>query len=144
MFKEALLEHNDYSIKDQLRKVEKVKADKDAKDYLCPIKSEEHRELGNQRFEKGEYKEAIIEYNEGLKRDPNNLKIFSNRCFAYIKVLDLANALKDADKCIEMDPKMIKAWMRKGNIHHLMKEYHKAMTAYDKGLEIDPENKDLQ
>lgn len=127
-----------------MKKIEKAKAEQDAKDYINPEKSEELRIEGNAKFEAGDFREAIALYNDGLKRDPNNVKIFSNRCFAYIKVLDLANALKDADKCLEFDPKMIKAWVRKGNIHHLMKEYHKAMTAYDNGLKIEPENKDLQ
>merc|ERR1712046_141448 len=28
--------------------------------------------------------------------------------------------------------------------HHLMKEYHKAMNAFEKGLKIDPDNKDCK
>jgi stress-induced-phosphoprotein 1 len=49
-------------------------------------------------------------------------------------------ALKDADRCIELDPTFIKAYSRKGNCHHLMKEYHKAMKAFDDGLKLDPMN----
>lgn len=144
LFKDALLEDNDYSIKEQMKKVEAVKKEQERLAYLSPEKGEEHRVKGNDFFQEGKFREAIAEYDEGLKRDPNNVKIYSNRCFAYIKVLDLANALKDADKCIEMDPKMVKAWVRKGNIHHLMKEYHKAISAYDSGLKLEPENADLK
>lgn len=56
--------------------------------------------------------------------------------------MDINQGLKDADKCIELDPKFVKAYARKGNCHHLMKEYHKAMKAYEDGLKIDPTNKD--
>lgn len=43
-----------------------------------------------------------------------------------------------------MDPNFIKAYFRKGTIHHLMKEYHKALQCFDQGLKIDPENKDCK
>ena len=57
--------------------------------------------------------------------------------------MDIVAALKDADKCIELDPNFVKAYVRKGTCHHLMKEYHKAMKAYDDGLKIDSSNKEL-
>ena len=56
--------------------------------------------------------------------------------------MEYHTALKDADKCIELDPKFVKAYARKGTCHHMMKEYHKAMAAFDIGLKIDPTNQD--
>ena len=50
--------------------------------------------------------------------------------------------MKDAEKAVEIDPKFIKGWVRKGKCHQMMKEYHKALEAYDKGLAIDASNKD--
>ena len=58
--------------------------------------------------------------------------------------MEFAYALKDAEKCLEIDPNFVKAYFRKGTIHHLMKEYHKALQAYDQGLKLDPENKDCK
>ena len=52
--------------------------------------------------------------------------------------------MKDADKCLALDPTFVKAWGRKGTIHHFMKEYHKALDCFDKGLKIDPESKDCK
>jgi stress-induced-phosphoprotein 1 len=51
-------------------------------------------------------------------------------------------AIKDADKCVQMDPSVPKAWARKGTSHHMLKEFHKALEAFDKGLKLDPSNKD--
>jgi len=58
--------------------------------------------------------------------------------------MEANSALKDAEKCLELDPKFIKAYSRKGTCHHLMKEYHKALKAYDDGLKIDPNNKECK
>lgn len=142
-YKKAMMEHNDYSFKEALRKVEKKKKEEEDLAYIDPAKSEEHREAGNLLFKEGDFPSAIKEYDEGLKRDPNNVKIFSNRAAAYIKLMEFPTAMKDITKGLELDPNFVKLWTRKGNIHFMMKEYHKALEAYDKGLKIEPENKEL-
>ena len=38
----------------------------------------------------------------------------------------------------------MKGWARKGTCHQLQKEYHKAMEAFEKGLSIDPNNKECK
>lgn len=58
--------------------------------------------------------------------------------------MEFNSALKDADMCIELDPKFIKAFARKGTCHHFMKEYNKALKSFDEGLKIDPDNKDCK
>jgi stress-induced-phosphoprotein 1 len=95
---------------------------------------------GNEIFKAGDYPGALKEYNEGMRRNPKSVAILSNRCAAYIKLMDFNTALKDADKCIELDPKFVKAYARKGSCHHMMKEYHKAMKAYEDGIKIDPQS----
>src|SRR5205823_9964219 len=114
------------------------------KAYLSPEKAEEHRLKGNELFQAGNFPDAVKEYSEGLRRDPLNKNIFSNRCAAYIKLMEFGCALKDAEKCLEIDPKFVKAYARKGTIQHMMKEYHKALATFEKGLTIDPDNKDCK
>merc|ERR1712232_1534376 len=41
---------------------------------------------------------------------------------------------------LELDPQYVKAWARKGDIEFFMKEYHKSMESYKKGLGIDSTN----
>lgn len=142
LYEAALLENKDHGIKMSLQKAMKLKKDKEAKDYINPEIAEEHRLKGNELFKEGKYPLALKEYDEGLRRDPKSIAIYSNRCATYQKLMEFNTALKDADKCIEMDPKFVKAYSRKGTCHHMMKEYHKALKAFDEGLKIDPENKD--
>jgi stress-induced-phosphoprotein 1 len=142
MYNKALVENNDHSIKMALQKAQKTKKDEEAKAYINPEIAEEHRLKGNDLFKDGNYPAAIKEYEEGLKRNPTSTAIFSNRCATYIKLMEPTTALKDAEKCLELDPKFVKAYARKGTCHHLMKEYHKAMKAFEDGLKIDPASKD--
>jgi len=50
------------------------------------------------------------------------------------------DALRDLDECLKLDPKFVKAYSRKGAAHFWMKEYNKALKAYEDGLKIEPEN----
>lgn len=142
-YKKAMLESNDYTFKDAMKKVEKAKKKAEDEAYIDPVKSEEHREAGNKLFKEGDFPGAIKEYDEGLRRDPNNVKIYSNRAYAYIKLMEFPTALKDINKGLEIDSQFVKLWVRKGSIHYMMKEYHKALEAYDKGLNIEPANQEL-
>jgi stress-induced-phosphoprotein 1 len=116
--------------------------DKANKEYLDPEMAEQHRIKGNELYKEGSYPKAVQEYNEGLRRNPVSVALLSNRSATYVKLMEFNTALKDADKCIELDPKFVKAYARKGSCHHMMKEYHKAMKAYEDGLKIDPTSKE--
>lgn len=125
-----------------LQKAQKMKKEADDAAYVNPEIAEQHRQKGNELFKEGKYPLALKEYDEGLKRDPKAVAIYSNRCATYIKLMEFVYGLKDAEKCIELDPKFVKAYSRKGTCQHFMKEYHKALKSFDDGLKIDATNKD--
>ena len=58
--------------------------------------------------------------------------------------MEPVRGLQDAEKALELDPEFVKGWCRKGTCHQLQKEYHKAMEAFEKGLAIDPNNKECK
>jgi stress-induced-phosphoprotein 1 len=141
-YQDALLEDNATVIKDALKKLQKDKKDADVKAYLNPEIAEEHKKKGNEFFKDGKFPDAIKEFDEGLRRDPKNVNLYTNRSFAFIKLLEPSQGMKDALKALDLDPTFVKAWARKGTCHQMMKEYHKALEAYDKGLGLDSSSKE--
>lgn len=139
-YKQAILEDNIPATVDAMKRIEKKKKEAEALAYQDPAKSEEHKEKGNELFKAGNYPGAIKEFEEGLRRNPKNKGIFSNRCLAYIKLMEPVAGLKDAEECIKLDPTFVKAYARKAQCQTLMKEYHKALASYDEGLKLDPES----
>ena len=113
----ALLENNDPQIKDSMKRLEKVKKDADAKAYINPEIAEAHKNAGIELFKSGNFPGAVKEFDEGLRRDPTNIALYSNRSAAFIKLLEPAQGLRDANKALELDPKFVKAWARKGTCH---------------------------
>jgi stress-induced-phosphoprotein 1 len=126
-YKSALLEDNAGSIKDSLRRCEKLKKEADAVAYINPEIANEHKDKGNELFKAGSFPAAIKEFDEGARRDPKNKAIFSNRCACYLKLMDPHAAIKDAERALAIDPLFVRAWSRKGTAHQMTKEYHKAM-----------------
>ena len=121
-----------------MKRCEKQKKEAEAKAYLNPDIANEHKDKGNALFKEGSFPAAIKEFDEGLRRDPKNKACYSNRAACYLKLMDPVQALKDADKAVALDKDFVRAWARKGTAHQMMKEYHKAMEAFEKGLKLDP------
>ena len=133
-FKEACLEDNAAAHKDAVKRCEKLKKAADALAYINPEIAETHKDAGVEFFKQGQFPEALKEFIEGLRRDPKNKAIYSNRCATYLKLMDPHSALKDADMTLQIDPLFVRGWARKGTAHQMSKEYHKALEAFDKGL----------
>lgn len=140
MYDRALLECNDYKVKEAKRNCEQQKKMFEEQQYLDPVKAEGAKERGNKLFREGNFIAAIKEYDESIKRNPKVAAVYLNRGMALMKILDYMKALDDINKAIELDPNYVKAYAKKGNIHYFMKEYHKAIDDYNKGLSLDPSN----
>lgn len=95
-------------------------------------------------FRDGNFPGAVKEFDEAIRRDPTNASYFSNRSYAYIKLMEPVRGKEDAEKCLSLDPTFIKGFFRKATCHTLMKEYHKTMETCESGLKVDPENKELK
>ena len=67
-----------------------------------------NRGLSHQRT--SQYKEAIADYDEVLKRDPAFGSALTNRGKVYFSLGDLERALADLDQAIATDPKDYKAY----------------------------------
>ncbi|CAE7215506.1 unnamed protein product [Symbiodinium pilosum] len=140
MYNKALTEDNSRQTRNALRQVERAKEKHEKEQYLDVTKAQEHRERGNEYFKANSMVEAKQEYDEAIRRNPQDAKLFSNRAAAFTKLLAFPDALRDLDECLRLEPTFVKAYSRKGAAHFYMKEYHKALAAYDKGLALDPEN----
>jgi len=144
MYDKALMEDNNRSTRNALRELERAQEKYEKESYFDPVKAEAHREAGNQFFKGNKYADAKGEYDEAVKRNPKDAKLYSNRAAALTKLMSYPDALRDLDECIKLDPKFIKAYSRKGAAHYWMKEYNNAMKAYAAGLKIDPDNQECK
>ncbi|KAL1190866.1 Hsp70-Hsp90 organizing protein 3 [Cardamine amara subsp. amara] len=142
-FQKALTEHRNPDTLKKLNDAEKAKKELEQQEYFDPKIAEDEREKGNGFFKEQKYPEAVKHYSEAIKRNPNDVRAYSNRAGCYTKLGALPEGLKDAEKCIELDSSFTKGYSRKGAIQFFMKEYDKAMETYQEGLKHDPKNQEL-
>jgi len=126
-----------------LKKAEKIKEERDRLAKIDPQRALEHKEKGNKLFQEGQIPEAIKEYTEAIDRNPSDHVPFSNRAACYMKLAEYRLAIKDADECIKLKPDFVKGWIRKAHSHYFVKEYEKALEAYDKGMQLEPNNQEM-
>ncbi|CAL4886419.1 unnamed protein product [Urochloa decumbens] len=142
-FQKALTEHRNPDTLKKLNEAEKAKKELEQQEYYDPKLADEEREKGNEFFKQQKYPEAIKHYTEALRRNPKDPRVYSNRAACYTKLGAMPEGLKDAEKCLELDPTFTKGYTRKGAIQFFMKEYDKAMETYQAGLKLDPNNQEL-
>ncbi|GFZ06973.1 stress-inducible protein [Actinidia rufa] len=142
-FQKALTEHRNADTLKKLNEAEKAKKELEKQEYFDPKIANEEREKGNEFFEERNYPEAVKHYTEAIKRNPSDPKAYSNRAACYVKLGAIPEGLKDAEKCIEVDPSFVRGYSRKGAIQFLMKEYDKALEMYQEGLKHEPRNQEL-
>ncbi|KAI6105404.1 chaperone [Pisolithus sp. B1] len=136
-FQKSLSEHRDASVLAKLQSTEKAIAEAERKAYIDPAKSAIAREEGNTAFKNGDFASAVKLYTESIKRDPSDARGYNNRAAAYMKLMALPEALKDAEEAIKVDPNFVKAYIRKANVLHSMREYTKALEALQTAETID-------
>ncbi|CAK8676814.1 unnamed protein product [Clavelina lepadiformis] len=139
-FDKSLAEQRTKDVLAKAQQCEKAMAEAERLAYINPELSLEEKKKGNDFYNAGKYPEALKCYNEAIKRNPDNATLYSNRAACYMKLLEFRLALKDCDECVQKDPNFIKGHIRKGGALEAMKEFSRAVDAYQKALEVDPNN----
>eukprot|EP00741_Cyanophora_paradoxa_P015303 tig00000194_g14772.t1 len=106
--------------------------------------AEAEKEKGNSFFKQGSYVEAIAAYTESLRLQPDNAIVHANRSMALIKLERWAEAEADASASIALDPKYVKAYVRRATASSALGKHLAAVHDFQKALELDPPNKDAK
>ncbi|PYH43592.1 Hsp90 cochaperone STI1 [Aspergillus saccharolyticus JOP 1030-1] len=136
-YHKALTEHRTPDVLTKLRNAEKAKVTAEKEAYIDPAEAEKARELGQSKFQDGDWPGAVDAFTEMTKRAPEDPRGFSNRAAALIKLMAFPQAVQDCDEAIKRDPKFIRAYMRKAQALIAMKEYNKALDVCTEASEHD-------
>jgi tetratricopeptide (TPR) repeat protein len=99
-------------------------------------------ELGNLYFMSGAYNQAIYAYNRSIQLDCNFGRPYSNLALTYVQQGKYQEAIELYRSSIELladNKEKAISWSRLGNVYRHLKEYNKAVVAYQQADELDPE-----
>ncbi|KAL8280012.1 hypothetical protein RQP46_007593 [Phenoliferia psychrophenolica] len=102
--------------------------------------AEKAKASGNQAMAKKDYQGAIRSYGEAIEHDAGNAVYWSNRAAAHSQLSAHDAAISDAKQALKIDPTFSKAYSRLGHAQYSSGHYRDAVEAYEKGLEMDPNN----
>ncbi|MDR2151617.1 MAG: tetratricopeptide repeat protein [Helicobacteraceae bacterium] len=93
---------------------------------------------GKSAFERGDFRQALINFDELIKTYPNNAEAYYNRGLAYYNLGDHKKAIADYDRAIKIDPKYANAYVNRGLAYYNLGEYKKALADSNRAIKIDP------
>ncbi|QYX30608.1 serine protease [Sphaerospermopsis torques-reginae] len=85
-----------------------------------------------------EYKQAIDDYTQAIKIDPENAEYYKNRGLAYFQLKDYKQAINDYTQAIKIDPKDALYYVGRGLAYFQLKDYKQAINDYTQAIKIDP------
>lgn len=108
-------------------------------------------ELTDLYVQAGRLREAVLEAEQMLKRNPNNVEAHRLLGRIYVRMIGdpaagrldegmLRRATEQFQKVTEKDPSDIDAWVTLGRLHRMAQNSVEAEKAFRKALELDPDN----
>lgn len=134
------------NIDEEALKVREVNLSDDEKKKLRKD-AEELKNQGNNHFKSSNYDKAIETYTQGIQTCPlafdnDRAILYANRAAAKSKCDKKTSAIDDCTKAIELNPKYLKALLRRAQLYEQDDKLDEALEDYKKILEIDSSNWD--
>ena len=98
--------------------------------------AENYLEAGNKAFQRGEYKDAIANYDRAIELKPDYAGAYHNRGIAKAIMEDYRGTIADYDRTIELKSDDASAYYIRGLAKVNLKDYHDAIKDYSRAIEL--------
>ena len=139
-FEKAKSEFSKASMDDSLR----TSAQLNLKTINDILKKKIKKETGNHIFkgiqydDQGNYAQAIVEFTNAIKINPDYADSYNKRGLVYYNQAQYEQSIKDYGIAIQLNPKYTDAYNNRGIIYFDMEKYDLAISDYSKAIELDP------
>jgi tetratricopeptide (TPR) repeat protein len=84
------------------------------------------------------YDQAITDYTQAIKLDPNNTVAYSERGRVYKAKWDYDKAIADYNQAIRLDPNSAKRYISRGGVYDDKGDKDRAIADYNQAIKLDP------
>lgn len=103
--------------------------------------AEAAKEKGNAAFKEKQWQKAVNFYIEAIKLNGKVATYYSNRAAAFLELTSYRQAEADCTSAIDLDPKSVKAYLRRGTAREMLGYYKDAIDDFNHALVLEPMNK---
>jgi len=103
-----------------------------------PRDADSYTNRGIAYVEKGQYDQAISEFNKALEINPKDTEAYYNRGLAYYDKGQYDKAISDYTKALEINPRDVEAHNNRGVAYGKKGQYDQAISDFTKAMEINP------
>ena len=89
-------------------------------------------------YDQGNYKAAILAYNQAIQINPNYSYAYNNRGNARYQLKDYQKAIADFNRAIELNPNLAMAYNNRGNARDDLGDKQQAIADYDRAIKLNP------
>ena len=91
---------------------------------------------GRTFLDKKQWDEAIAQFNEALKLDPEFVPALKNRGAAYLGTQDYNRAIADYDAAIRLEPKYAEHYYNRAQAYLGTQDYNRAIADFNKAIDL--------
>ena len=103
-----------------------------------------HYNLGNVYAGMGRLDEAITQYREAERVDPNDIDVLVNLGNSYVRTGRLDEAILKYEDVLKLKPDLVDAHNNLGVLYRRLGKYEEALSTLKRAVNLDPDNADIR
>jgi tetratricopeptide (TPR) repeat protein len=98
---------------------------------------------GNAYLMSGRYQQALEDYNNAIRLDPNIAKVYNNRGLTNMYLGRYEQALEDFNNSINLNNQESRTYYNRGEVFKTLNNYQRALEDYAKSIKLNPLDKNV-
>ena len=105
---------------------------------IAQTTSSEFFNLGVDEMQRGNYHQAIENFNQAIQIKEDFAVAYSDRCLAYLYLQDYHQAIADCTQAINFSPKNVEAYLNRGLAHYRQSDFSDAIADDNQAIALQP------